>query len=143
MHAESLLVMRDLGVQVGTRYFSGREKKQFIERDSIECIVINEGIQTWTVFYYLAILVKGKERMVLPFEVRIPCFQCSGRDSRALTGAHLRVCSRDFTSSFPCTKPLALCCMASLKNSESSSAHIVLSNLARAKGDWPQSFQPE
>jgi hypothetical protein len=67
--AESLLVMRDLGVQVGTRYYSGRERKVFIERQRIESIIINEGIQTWAIFYYMAILVKGQERMVLPFEV--------------------------------------------------------------------------
>ena len=67
--AESLLVMRNLGVQVGTRYYSGRERKVFIERQRIESVIINEGIQTWAIFYYMAILVKGQERMVLPFEV--------------------------------------------------------------------------
>lgn len=69
---ESLLVMRDLGVQVGTRYYSGRERKVFIERQRIESIIINEGIQTWAIFYYMAILVKGQERMVLPFEHVFP-----------------------------------------------------------------------
>lgn len=67
--AESLLVMRNMGVQVGTRYYSGRERKVFIERQRIESVIINEGIQTWAIFYYMAILVKGQERMVLPFEV--------------------------------------------------------------------------
>lgn len=70
MVVESLLVMRELGIQVGTRYYSGRERKLFIEREKIECVAINEGIQTWMIFYYLAIIVKGQERMVLPFEVR-------------------------------------------------------------------------
>jgi hypothetical protein len=70
---ESLLVMRDLGVQVGTRYYSGRERKVFIERQRIESVIINEGIQTWAIFYYMAILVKGQERMVLPFEVQCCC----------------------------------------------------------------------
>jgi hypothetical protein len=70
--AESLLVMRNLGVQVGTRYYSGRERKVFIERQRIESVIINEGIQTWAIFYYMAILVKGQERMILPFEVRPP-----------------------------------------------------------------------
>ncbi len=68
--AESLLVVRGLGLQISSKLYSGKEKKVFIEKKKIESIIINEGVQAWSILYYMAILVKGKEKMILPFEVR-------------------------------------------------------------------------
>ena len=44
MFAESILVVRSLGLQVKVKYASGRETSQFIELSTISDVIINEGI---------------------------------------------------------------------------------------------------
>lgn len=41
---ESLLVIRQLGVQLTTKYYSGKEDSQFIDNSKIEAVILNEGI---------------------------------------------------------------------------------------------------
>ncbi|SAM09185.1 hypothetical protein [Absidia glauca] len=69
---ESLLVMRDIGIQVKTTYWSGRTESKFINRLKIENVVINEGITLWQVKPYIAILVKDQDKMTIVFENLLP-----------------------------------------------------------------------
>lgn len=71
LRPESLLVMRDIGIQVKTTYWSGRTESKFINRLKIENVVINEGITLWQVKPYMAILVKDQEKMTIAFEVSV------------------------------------------------------------------------
>ncbi|KAI8099395.1 GPI-GlcNAc transferase complex, PIG-H component-domain-containing protein [Halteromyces radiatus] len=69
---ESLLIMRDIGIQVKTTYWSGRTESKFINRLKIQNVVINEGIHLWQVKPYMAILVKDQEKMLIVFENLLP-----------------------------------------------------------------------
>eukprot|EP00904_Undaria_pinnatifida_P009414 jgi/Undpi1/5602/HiC_scaffold_2.g00878.m1 len=65
---ESLLVVRELGVQVTTKYVDGREKSTFLDKAMIKAILINEGITMHRVVFYLAFVVTGRDKMVVAFE---------------------------------------------------------------------------
>ncbi|KAL6068126.1 hypothetical protein QOT17_008372 [Balamuthia mandrillaris] len=71
---ERLLVMRDLGVQLTTKLYSGAQSRQFIEKELLESVFINEGLVTYQILYYLALKLKGHNRLVLPFQVPFCCF---------------------------------------------------------------------
>ncbi|KAL6059814.1 hypothetical protein QOT17_013967 [Balamuthia mandrillaris] len=66
---ERLLVMRDLGVQLTTKLYSGAQSRQFIEKELLESVFINEGLVTYQILYYLALKLKGHNQLVLPFQV--------------------------------------------------------------------------
>ena len=65
-----MLVVRDLGIQVSTRYRCGLNNSQFIDRGRIADVIINEGIRHLQVVYYLAIVVTGETNMIVAFSVR-------------------------------------------------------------------------
>ncbi|EAS66909.1 hypothetical protein DDB_G0277289 [Dictyostelium discoideum AX4] len=70
---ESLIVMREIGVQLKRKYFLRPSTVvEFIEKSKIEQIVINEGITKHNVIFYMAFIVEGKNKMVLAFEELIP-----------------------------------------------------------------------
>jgi GPI-GlcNAc transferase complex, PIG-H component len=54
---ESVCVHRGLGVQLSTRFRSGSTRHRFIDIASIEAVVLNEGIQLFTVLFYMAFIV--------------------------------------------------------------------------------------
>ncbi len=72
--AESLLVIRDTGVQLTKRYFSGKEKHMFIDKTHVKSIFINEGYRHFSYIFYMAFQIQGHDKLVLAFEV---CFYCS------------------------------------------------------------------
>ncbi|KAL1921208.1 uncharacterized protein VTP21DRAFT_10924 [Calcarisporiella thermophila] len=69
---ESLLIIRDLGIQVRTVYADGRATSQFIDRAKLSDIIINEGITLWQVKFYMALMVEGHDRLVVVFEHLLP-----------------------------------------------------------------------
>uniref|UniRef100_A0A6B2LLF0 Phosphatidylinositol N-acetylglucosaminyltransferase subunit H conserved domain-containing protein n=1 Tax=Arcella intermedia TaxID=1963864 RepID=A0A6B2LLF0_9EUKA len=69
---ESLLVIRDLGVQINTKYYSGGGTSEFIDRKKIKSIIINEGITMGDIIFYMAIIVRKKEKMVIVFKTLRP-----------------------------------------------------------------------
>ena len=69
---ESLLVIRELGVQLVTRYRSGRERHRFLEHAEIVDVVINEGITFQRVVFYMAFVARDADRLVLAFETLQP-----------------------------------------------------------------------
>ena len=64
---ESITVMRGLGVQLTQERASGAQHTVFIDREHVQDVVINEGITLCKVVFYLAILVRGKDKLVLVF----------------------------------------------------------------------------
>jgi len=69
---ECLTVIRELGVQLATRYYSGNESHLFIEKTTIKAIIINEGIKSFGIIFYMAFIVKGKQKMILSFQHLYP-----------------------------------------------------------------------
>lgn len=58
-----------MGIQVKTVYWGGSSVSRFINRLTIEDIIINEAISFWQIKSYMAILVKDEDKMVVVFEV--------------------------------------------------------------------------
>ncbi|CAG8532333.1 8120_t:CDS:2 [Acaulospora morrowiae] len=70
--SESILSVRDVGVQVTTVYLNGRSVSKFIDKSKISDIIINEGITMLQVKFYMAIIVEGQDRMVVVFQHLLP-----------------------------------------------------------------------
>mmetsp|Transcript_11627 Transcript_11627/g.27094 ORF Transcript_11627/g.27094 Transcript_11627/m.27094 type:complete len:166 (+) Transcript_11627:3-500(+) len=69
---ESLLVVKDLGVQRRVVFRSGREEVQLLQYEKIESAVINEGIVWPHVQTYLAFVLKDEPTLALAFQHHIP-----------------------------------------------------------------------
>ncbi|KAJ4454933.1 putative phosphatidylinositol glycan; class H [Paratrimastix pyriformis] len=69
---ESILIVRELLVQVRTRYWSGQETTEVLDAHQIEDVIINEGITMHQVIYYLAFVIKGNSKLVLAFSHVFP-----------------------------------------------------------------------
>eukprot|EP01101_Sappina_pedata_P003992 TRINITY_DN1633_c0_g1_i2.p3 TRINITY_DN1633_c0_g1~~TRINITY_DN1633_c0_g1_i2.p3 ORF type:complete len:128 (+),score=34.68 TRINITY_DN1633_c0_g1_i2:160-543(+) len=69
---ESLLVIPDIGVQVITKYYGGKSIHRFVDKTQIKSIVINEGIHSFRVIFYMAFIVKGQDKMIIAFENLLP-----------------------------------------------------------------------
>lgn len=69
---ETILVIRDVGVQVKTVYLGGRSVSRFIDRSKIADIIINEAITMFHIRVYMAIIVEGEDKMVVVFQVSSP-----------------------------------------------------------------------
>ena len=68
---ETILVIRDVGVQVKTVYLGGRSVSRFIDRSKISDIIINEAITMFHIRVYMAIIVEGEDKMVVVFQVTL------------------------------------------------------------------------
>lgn len=71
---ESLLVIRDLGVQISTTTWGGR-RSRFIPTSAVRDLWIHEGFCGFEVRFYLAVVVEGEEGVVVVF----PVSSCSRR----------------------------------------------------------------
>ncbi|OZJ06195.1 hypothetical protein BZG36_00979 [Bifiguratus adelaidae] len=69
---ESILAIREVGVQVKTTYVSGQSKIRFIDKSKLVNIVIHEGITMWQLKSYLTILVRDEHRTTVVFEHLLP-----------------------------------------------------------------------
>lgn len=65
--AETVLAVRNVGLQLTTVFDDGSKAVKFVDSGSIRAIVMNEGIQGCGVHYYIAIIVAGQRDMVLAF----------------------------------------------------------------------------
>lgn len=65
---ESLLVIRDLGVQISTTTWGGR-RSRFIPTSAVRDLWIHEGFCGFEVRFYLAVVVEGEEGVVVVFPV--------------------------------------------------------------------------
>ncbi|KAI8970008.1 GPI-GlcNAc transferase complex, PIG-H component-domain-containing protein [Mycotypha africana] len=69
---ESILAIKDVGIQVRTIYWGGSSVSRFISKNRIEDIIINEGISFWQIKSYMAILVNDEDKMIVVFEHLLP-----------------------------------------------------------------------
>ena len=65
---ESLLVIQKLGVEIERLYFSGKRTFEFVDIDTIEDVIINEGITRCKIVYYMAFLLSTKNDPLVVFE---------------------------------------------------------------------------
>ncbi|KAH6595086.1 hypothetical protein BASA50_006073 [Batrachochytrium salamandrivorans] len=71
--SESVLVFRDMGIQLHTRCWGGFvSTTRFIPVSKILTVIINEGITLFQVKFYLAILVDGEDEMTVAFSKTLP-----------------------------------------------------------------------
>ncbi|KAG0634604.1 GPI-GlcNAc transferase complex, PIG-H component-domain-containing protein [Tuber brumale] len=68
---ESLLVIRDLGVQISTTTWGGR-RSRFIPTSAVRDLWIHEGFCGFEVIFYLAVAVEGEEGVVVVFPTLLP-----------------------------------------------------------------------
>lgn len=70
---ESLVVIRDLGVQISTTtgWWGGR-RSRFIPTSRVVDLWIHEGFRGFEVRFYLAVVVEGEEGLVVVFPVSLP-----------------------------------------------------------------------
>ncbi|RPA91046.1 hypothetical protein L873DRAFT_351768 [Choiromyces venosus 120613-1] len=68
---ESLLVIRDLGVQISTTTWGGR-RSRFIPTSAVRDLWIHEGFCGFEVRFYLAVVVEGEEGVVVVFPTLLP-----------------------------------------------------------------------
>ena len=64
---ESVLVIKDFGIQLKKKYASGLEESKFLERSKIEGIVIHEFINGSMVSFSLGFLVTESNSLILSF----------------------------------------------------------------------------
>ena len=76
--AESLLVVRDLGLQIRTRFALGAQRSRFVDRAHLADIILNEGITYQSVIFYLAVVVQGEDRLLVVFNVSRACTGAGG-----------------------------------------------------------------
>lgn len=106
MIAESLLVMRSLGLQTTTTFVTGRRVSKFINKEFIEDVVISEAISVQSVIFYLAILLRKVDSntpcLIPLFHVRFYLlivwtlaskhFKCTTSQSSVTTSTHSQIC---------------------------------------------------
>lgn len=69
---ESVAAIRGLGLQITTIYNNGHKETTFIDAYSIRSIIVNEGIRSCNVLYYLAVIASGRRNMLLLYEYSRP-----------------------------------------------------------------------
>ena len=52
-------MIKDLGVQLRTRYFNGSERLTFIEKERVGDVVVHEAFTTMTVIHCLLVIEEG------------------------------------------------------------------------------------
>ena len=65
---ESVLLIKDFGVQIRQKYASGFEEIKFLERANVEEVIIHEFIQGSSVGFSLAFKVQDSNLLVLTFK---------------------------------------------------------------------------
>jgi phosphatidylinositol glycan class H protein len=73
--SESLLVLRGLGIQTSTSSttYLGTASTRFIPTEKIQDILVNEAFRGFEVRYYLIVVVKGEDEVVVVFPRLLPC----------------------------------------------------------------------
>lgn len=67
MIKETLLIIRDLGIQTSSHTLGGREMKRFHDISRIRDFIINDYVTFYYVRQYCAFLVENESQMVIPF----------------------------------------------------------------------------
>jgi hypothetical protein len=70
--SESITVIRDVGVLLQTRWRTGRTSQEFIDIHRVRSVIINEGLSSADVQYYLGFLVLHSDTMAVAFPNLLP-----------------------------------------------------------------------
>eukprot|EP00656_Telonema_subtile_P020805 TRINITY_DN21877_c0_g1_i1.p1 TRINITY_DN21877_c0_g1~~TRINITY_DN21877_c0_g1_i1.p1 ORF type:complete len:181 (+),score=29.07 TRINITY_DN21877_c0_g1_i1:276-818(+) len=65
---ESLVVIQEFGIQKRLTYASGRCEYKFIAKPTVEECIVNEGVDRFSVVFYLAFVVANQTDLELAFE---------------------------------------------------------------------------
>ena len=68
---ESLLVMKDTGIQLSTKTLFGKKTSRFLPIAHYRDMVIHEKLTPYDVYFYLALLMNADQKVEVPFR----CFQ--------------------------------------------------------------------
>ena len=82
---ERVLAVRGLGLTVSTRFASGHITSRFIDSNSIQSIIVNEGFKNCGVHFYLACVVADCHRLQLLFQESRPRLPVIARIYRDIT----------------------------------------------------------
>ena len=63
------MILQGMGIQMTTTFMSGRNSTRFIPFTEISHLIMNEGITMFKVKYYLAMVLKNQDDMVVLFPV--------------------------------------------------------------------------
>lgn len=66
---ESVLVVKELGIQLERKYFNGKVRHVFVDINRLQSVLINESFHRCSVLFYLCFQVKDRKTLVLAFEV--------------------------------------------------------------------------
>jgi hypothetical protein len=69
---ESILIIKNHGVQFEKLFYSGSKQFHFFDQDALSSVIINEGFRNQQVLYYVAFCLKNCNEMKLPFERIFP-----------------------------------------------------------------------
>eukprot|EP00033_Pygsuia_biforma_P001688 GCRY01001892.1.p1 GENE.GCRY01001892.1~~GCRY01001892.1.p1 ORF type:complete len:182 (+),score=13.85 GCRY01001892.1:160-705(+) len=72
---ESILVIRDVGVQIKRIPFHGKERNCFVNKSQISDVLINEAFHHQNILTYLVFIIQDAEKTILPFEHIFPCLK--------------------------------------------------------------------
>jgi phosphatidylinositol glycan class H protein len=65
---EEVAVMKGFGLFAEAKTRLGRSSYVFIPKQSVNHVIINEGITFVDILFYLAVIVEGRDKMVLLFD---------------------------------------------------------------------------
>ncbi|CAD8050703.1 unnamed protein product [Paramecium primaurelia] len=68
---EQMQIIKNIGIQIEKRKSNGSVSREFINQNIIRDVVLQEGLTTFTVEIYLAIICKGMKQMILPFQYNL------------------------------------------------------------------------
>jgi hypothetical protein len=71
---ESIIIIRNFGIQLRVKYIFGVEKTKFLDTDRIDSVFIHEFVYGSQIRYSLAFLVKGHDKLSLLFKHLYPGF---------------------------------------------------------------------
>mmetsp|Transcript_1520 Transcript_1520/g.1661 ORF Transcript_1520/g.1661 Transcript_1520/m.1661 type:complete len:158 (+) Transcript_1520:419-892(+) len=69
---ESVLIIKDFGIQLRIKYRSGGEETKFLDKDKITGLIVHECIVGSSVRYELAFLMRGESKLSLSFKHLYP-----------------------------------------------------------------------
>ena len=72
MSIESIIIIKNFGIQLRIKYFFGADKNRFLETDKINGIFIHEYIMGSEVRYSVAFLIKDQAEILLLFKHLYP-----------------------------------------------------------------------
>ncbi|CAI2380538.1 unnamed protein product [Moneuplotes crassus] len=81
VQTESLILSKQVGIQMEKLYFSGKVERLFVDTgksngiNKYRDVIINEAITPWQTYYHLAIVIDKHEKLLVPFFAISPRYE--------------------------------------------------------------------